>query len=101
MSSDRFAPTAAGRRRLGDLRAMFWVDVLAERRRQDREWGGHEHDVTHDTFDWNDYRMKQERLAASAGNRYERYERLVKLTALCLAEIEARVLFSDEGDGDD
>ena len=67
-------------------------DVLDERRRQDAQWGGPEHDDEHVASDWltyirhqADHAKVQARVDNPAGYR----ERLVKIAALAVAAIES------------
>lgn len=66
--------------------------VRAERACQDEQWGGHEHDVTHDPVDWASYIEKQvlQLNALTWTSPDESEERLVKIAALAFAALEAR-----------
>lgn len=62
-------------------------DVVAERARQDAQWGGPAHDDENIGSDWYDYRQKFERRART--NAARRRDALVKLAALAVAQIES------------
>jgi hypothetical protein len=69
--------------------------IKAERARQDEQWGGPEHDDTHDETAWNFYRSKFEDRILNYGSRrgqqdYPTVHRdaLVKIVALAVAQIE-------------
>ena len=66
-------------------------DVIAERARQDAQWGGPEHDDTHTPSDWRSYRNRFEGRAAEAfGKRHADHRAcLVKIAALAVAQIES------------
>lgn len=63
-----------------------YADIRAERRRQDKTWGGPGHDDHHRAEAWNDYRRKFERRVL---NDREYRESLVKIAALAVAQIES------------
>lgn len=67
-------------------------DIIDERARQDKEWGGPQHDSSHRPGDWCGYIHKQNQRAANAANVSELEEwhkRMVKIAALAVAAIEA------------
>jgi hypothetical protein len=61
------------------------ADVLAERQRQDAQWGGPEHDDTHHPTEWLGFVNKQIHTNVGVDVR----DRLVKVAALALAGIES------------
>lgn len=66
-----------------------WVaDIAAERRAQDAQWGGPEHDDQHAGADWLRYIRKQVDRAESARTLSEGRSRFVKIAALAVAAIE-------------
>ncbi len=79
-------------------RSRVIEEVIAERERQDAEWGGPEHDDEHVVHDWRKYRGKQERKVtrlyeaipfdASAFGR-DGTAALVKIAALAIAQAES------------
>jgi hypothetical protein len=69
----------------GRLRALD--DILKERDKQDEQWGGPDHDDTHDQWDWLDYIDHQKYRWVEVPNRGR--ETLVKIAALALAAIES------------
>lgn len=76
----------------GSERAI--IDTLAERDRQDEQWGGPTHDDTHDVFDWARYIGQQiEKLGDLPDGQMpspeQARERLVKIAALAFAAIES------------
>ena len=65
----------------------IYQEVLAERTRQDKQWGGPEHDDSHDDTQWLmfiDYQMDRCYLHPD-----EVRNRLVKIAALAFAAIES------------
>jgi hypothetical protein len=67
-------------------------EVSSERKRQDDEWGGTEHDDQHDTRDWTGFLLDQcyrTDKAAMRGDLSEYRERLVKVAALAIAAVES------------
>lgn len=79
-------------------RRSLYGEIDAERRRQDGQWGGPEHDDQHDSAEWGNFIARQLGKDATIRNRYqpgtpeftaERRERLVKIAALAVAGIEA------------
>jgi hypothetical protein len=77
------------------IREQVSADIMAERLRQDVQWGGAAHDDTHSSDDWLRFIVKQLHRAAdlSAGiepaipDAYR--EKLVKIGALAHAALEA------------
>lgn len=71
--------------------------IQAERVRQDAQWGGPEHDDTHNLFDWVDFIVAQaEKFGQQTLARGEAYwatpdarQRLVKIAALAVAALES------------
>lgn len=60
--------------------------VYQERKMQDRQWGGAEHDDTHNHDDWLNYigyQMDRSRYGD------DKRERLIKIAALAIAAVEA------------
>ena len=72
-----------------------FADVVQERQLQDEEWGGPEHDDTHDIADWMAFIQTQDdKLFQGLGEGQmpdprEARERLVKIAALAIAGIES------------
>ena len=72
-------------------------DVIAERARQDSEWGGPEHDDTHAPLEWVAILIKHvgkvADMALAADQRDAALDlirpRFVKMAAICIAAIEA------------
>ena len=62
------------------------LDMIDERRRQDAQWGGPEHDDTHSSDDWFKYISYQIDRA-----RYDtdKRSRLIKIAALATAAVES------------
>lgn len=69
------------------------ADVIEERRRQDAQWGGPEHDDDHAAGDWFGFIEKQ-MMKTTAPRR----ERFVKIAALAVAAIEALDRAKDKAD---
>ena len=68
--------------------------IIKERKKQDEQWGGAEHDDTHNTDDWFGFieHQIQKYKEAPTKDRYSFYEpreRLVKIAALAVAGIES------------
>jgi predicted aminopeptidase len=63
--------------------------ILDERKRQDEQWGGPEHDDEHDTAEWVEFVGKQLERAGTPWNRG--FEAWVKAAALCVAAAESRL----------
>lgn len=74
-------------------RGPIFSAIIAERKAQDEEWGGREHDKNHPLVDWVGFIHKQNRRADNCvGSAYERMEfkqRMVKIAALAVAALEA------------
>ncbi len=71
-----------------DKEAEFIAAVQAERSRQDRIWGGYDHDHQHTNAEWLTYLIKYAGKVADAAVRGETYSmkrRLIQLAALCQA----------------
>lgn len=87
MESDRATITLSPAQTLSNV----LYAVLAERKRQDMQWGGPAHDDTHSAWDWADYIRKQADLAeqpvAQPPGQFR--ERMVKIAALAFAAIES------------
>lgn len=64
-------------------------DILAERMKQDQQWGGPSHDDTHSTDDWMKYILYQIDRSRYEPITEERRYRLVKIAALALAACES------------
>lgn len=73
-----------------DTRLIF-DEISRERASQDEEWGGADHDDSHERADWVKFIEKQCRLARTAKDRpLDDYEsRMVKIAALAVAAIES------------
>lgn len=72
-------------------------EIMAERTRQDAQWGGHSHDDTHDASDWMEFVAQQlEKFANNMLARGESYyatpdarQRFIKIAALSVAAVES------------
>ena len=72
-------------------------EIMAERARQDAQWGGPTHDDTHDPSDWMDFVASQlEKFAHAMLARGESYyatpdarQRFIKIAALSVAAVES------------
>lgn len=72
-------------------------EIQQERQRQDQQWGGPEHDDTHDPLEWVGFIAdQQEKVAIGAIQRGESYyatpdcrQRFVKIAALAVAALES------------
>lgn len=64
-------------------------DVIEERQRQDKQWGGPEHDDAHDIWNWCVYIEKQVKRIEEDGYNGKERERFVKIAALAIAAIES------------
>lgn len=79
--------------------ASVLAEVAAERARQDDQWGGPAHDDAHGVADWAEFRAQYERRMVDAMQegqpfdahrwRAETREALVKIAALCVAQVES------------
>lgn len=67
----------------------IFKDIEAERRNQDVQWGGPEHDDELALRDWTFHIMKQLGRLANATNLKGMRARLVKIAALAVAAIES------------
>lgn len=77
-------------------KALIWDDILAERSRQDAQWGGPDHDDDHGVQDWRNYREKFEQRIMATGYASSVQDwsasvraSLVKIAALTVAQIES------------
>jgi hypothetical protein len=77
-------------------RDTIFAQIDRERFAQDAQWGGAEHDKSHELFEWAHFIDKQNRLARQAGiwiavptMREEFETRMIKIAALAVAAIEA------------
>lgn len=74
------------------------AEVMAERDRQDRKWGGATHDRVHSPADWNRYIREHEVRAESVlagepirdGDKWR--QQMIRVAALAVAAIEAHDL---------
>lgn len=75
-------------------------EIIGERRKQDEEWGGPEHEDTHGAFEWMEFRRKREEKMTDAymqrGRPFDAgyfhnttRRELVIMAALCVAQIES------------
>lgn len=70
--------------------AKIMVEACEERIRQDKKWGGSEHDDLHSTHDWYDFiRSQVSENEPFRHNRTEFRRRMVKVAALAMAAIES------------
>jgi hypothetical protein len=75
---------------IAQKRSDIFNEIEAERRAQDEEWGGPEHDYTHSFRDWISFVVKQLGKAASWGGDSRIFRTgMLKVAALCVAAIEA------------
>lgn len=70
-----------------DEKSIFDL-VMEERKRQDDQWGGIEHDQHHHMYDWTTYIEKQLNCLRNGTSQEEYKERLVKIAALSVAALE-------------
>lgn len=71
-------------------RSGVYADILAERKRQDAQWGGPEHDDANLPRDWFMSRLAcEKRYIGATEDSHARRAALVKLAALVVAEIES------------
>jgi hypothetical protein len=63
-------------------------DLLKRRAQQDAEWGGAQHDDTHDEEDWQRLISKQVQDAAGENHLADWRDRMVDIGALAIAAIE-------------
>jgi hypothetical protein len=71
-------------------RAPIWRDVVRERARQDKQWGGPEHDDIHRHEGWATWRSEFDARAADHEHDPERvYAEVVKVAALAVAQLES------------
>jgi hypothetical protein len=76
------------------------ADVIAERKRQDEQWGGPAHDDLHDAGDWGAYiRHQLKRLVGVNYAESFARERFIKIAALGMAAAESLTRKADKGDG--
>jgi hypothetical protein len=69
---------------------LIWKGILGERVAQDNQWGGKEHDDSHERFEWLNYIAKQTRMGLSVAHNPEQFEaRMIKIAALAVAAIES------------
>ncbi len=76
---------------MNDIEAVM-QDVAKERRRQDEQWGGPEHDDRHEFEDWDQIffgRLDHCNDAVYANDTKEEYRRAVQLAAVAVAYAEA------------
>jgi len=77
-------------------RGPIMGEVMAERVRQDAQWGGPEHDDEHSGWDWNRYIQYQLRCAESIMHGVDPKPegtwrgRMIKIAALAIAAVESR-----------
>lgn len=64
------------------------ADIEDERRRQDAQWGGPEHDDEHSMYDWRNYIIKQMIAFENDIHGPTRRSRLIKIAALAVAALE-------------
>lgn len=64
-------------------------DVSRERKKQDNEWGGPEHDDRHDRYDWIQFIEHQISSVTRTDNPKKIRRRFVKIAALALAALES------------
>jgi hypothetical protein len=74
------------------VRFELALEIEAERRRQDAQWGGPAHDDEHEPGDWCQYLAHQQRLLLKMTSPTQREDiraRFVKIAALAFAAIES------------
>lgn len=85
-------PTGTGPRYDIDRTELALEYVRAERVRQDKKWGGAEHDDQWTPFDWHemiaDYNGWARRMA-SMGSPFKARQRYIQVAALAVAAVEA------------
>jgi hypothetical protein len=62
------------------------AQVIQERRMQDRQWGGADHDDTHTHIEWLNYIHYQQNRAL---NKDKRRDAMIKIAALAVAALES------------
>jgi hypothetical protein len=70
-------------------RGKILEEIHVERRAQDKQWGGANHDADNSLSDWRSYILKQLRLVETNATPQEYRPRLVKIAALAIAALEA------------
>ena len=85
-------------------RKSLFAEINEERIRQDRQWGGPDHDVEHGFTDWAAFILRHlgKGLRAIGDPNQVRY-RLIQVAALAIAAVEAHDLRgqAEDDDGDD
>lgn len=79
------------------MKGSVLSEIVAERGRQDEQWGGPSHDDQHSQMDWMDYISQQvEKYAKNVITRGDAYmstpdahQRFVKIAALAVAALES------------
>jgi hypothetical protein len=77
-----------------DPQVIIIGQVITERKRQDMQWGGPEHDDTHSLFDWDDYIEHQLNKIlfleeGSVDREKVARDALIKVAALAVAAVES------------
>jgi len=73
------------------------TDVLAERTRQDEQWGGPAHDDEHCPWEWREYIEYQLQKSRKQPTQFR--ECLIKIAALAIAAVESIDRKPDRNDG--
>jgi len=82
-----------------DQQTSVFLEVIQERKRQDRQWGGPAHDDTHDVLAWGSYICYQEAKLGGQITTREARDRFIKIAALAVAAVESLDrLMTDTGD---
>lgn len=77
-------------------RDLIWLRVQGERMRQDRKWGGAEHDAGHSALDWAAILVRLTTEAAEDTNGYQGERAVEKIIATALAWREALARYDRE-----
>lgn len=70
-----------------NIQDLMIEDIREERRKQHIQWGGPNHDDTHNLSDWVEFIDKQCRLSLSNPGLFR--ERMIKVDAIAIAAIES------------
>ena len=68
-----------------DVPQVVLLEIIEERRRQDKQWGGPKHDDEHSANDWRDFLREHIKKSCSGDYRYQ----MIRVAALAIAAIES------------
>lgn len=75
---------------------LITFEIVGERKRQDRRWGGPKHDDLHRDVDWTHFRgLREERIIKNGERSPYNRDDLIEIAALAVAQIEALDRFHD------